>query len=166
MKRLATIGLFVLVAQALAFATTLDLSNSGTIGSTASTSGPPTAGQPFSVTDQLNSGPGTVTITTGNLTSLGGGEFVFNSGTASVVNGSQVLFQGTFGSGTVNEIAGLIELVASSGNGFQTLNVVITPSGAVQGTMIVTSAPEPGTLGLMATGIVGVAGMLRRKLPL
>jgi len=37
MKRIAAIGFFVLIAQAATLATTLDLSNSGLIGTTAST---------------------------------------------------------------------------------------------------------------------------------
>jgi len=55
MMRLLTLTLLVLAVSPAAFANSIDLSNSGQVGSTASFSGAPTDGQPFSVSDQLTS---------------------------------------------------------------------------------------------------------------
>src|SRR5437016_3138305 len=113
MTRLLTLTLLVLAVPAT-FASSIDLSNGGQLGSTANLSGAPTDGQPFSVSDQLNSSLGTVTITTDNLVGCGAGCFSFSGGTVEVLNnGSQMLFQGTFGNGSVNDIAGFILLSVS-----------------------------------------------------
>jgi PEP-CTERM motif len=39
---------------------------------------------------------------------------------------------------------------------------IVRQAGGISGDTIVT--PEPGTLGLLGTGLVGLAGIVRRKL--
>lgn len=165
MKGLLAIGMFVLAFPAAVLANTLDLSNSGNIGSTATTSGPLTAGQPFWVTNQLILGVGTVTVTTKDLVPVASGEFFFAGGTVDVLNNaSQLIFQGTFGSGIVSDIDGIILLSSTPGANGISVQLVITASGFVKGDVMV--APEPGTAGLLASGLVGLARIMRRKLPL
>ena len=162
MTRLLTLTLLVLAVTSAAFANSIDLSNGGQLGSTANLSGAPTDGQPFSISDQLTSSLGTVTITTDNLVGCGAGCFSFSGGTVAVLsNSSQVLFQGTFGNGSVNTIAGFILLSVSPGDGFESVQLVITPSGMVSGSVVLT--PEPSSLGLLGTGLLGLAGICRRK---
>lgn len=55
-----------------------------------------------------------------------------------------------------------------SGNGYQCLMGTCGPEPglayAIDGTLVTTTTPEPGTLIMLGTGILGLAGTLRRKL--
>ncbi|MGA8765049.1 MAG: PEP-CTERM sorting domain-containing protein [Candidatus Sulfotelmatobacter sp.] len=53
-----------------------------------------------------------------------------------------------------------VQLTINTGKGFFNGQTMISSGD----TNIVTSVPEPGTLGLLGTGLVGLAGALRRKL--
>ncbi len=66
---------------------------------------------------------------------------------------------GTWASGaTVN--GATVQLTINTGKGFFNGSTKISSGD----TNIVTSVPEPGTLGLLGTGLVGLAGAVRRKL--
>jgi PEP-CTERM motif len=66
---------------------------------------------------------------------------------------------GTWTSGsTVN--GATVQLTINTGKGFFNGSTRISSGD----TNIVTSVPEPGTLGLLGTGLVGLAGAVRRKL--
>jgi hypothetical protein len=164
MRRVILLALLALALPTAALANgigTNDYTNYGTVlGGTASVVG--TATTSLTISSVLNGingtlgNLGTVTLTTG---AISGG--TFSGGTLLIVNSSSVtLFSGTLTGGTVSVIGGNTFVSYNLGGivgGFQ-----LTNGNIVSGDTIVT--PEPGTLGLLGTGLVGLAGIVRRKL--
>ena len=142
------------------------------------------------VTGQLGSLTfSTGSLTSGSLmggaTFAGGGNFVITgNGTSGITNG--VIFNGTFSgpvtwtlitlaNGTHNytltgSVTGTwyngttvngatVQLTINTGHGFFNGQTTVSSGD----TNIVSTVPEPGTLGLLGTGLVGLAGALRRK---
>jgi PEP-CTERM motif len=135
---------------------------------------------------------GTVTFTTGALTSgslqmggtfAAGGTFtITGNGTDGIPNG--VIFTGTFSGpvtwtlvtlpdGTHNyTLTGILSgtLGSFTTNGVTVQLTINTGKGFFNGSTQLSSGdtnivvPEPGTLGLLGTGLLGVAGLVRRKL--
>jgi len=135
---------------------------------------------------------GSITLTTGSLSSgsiscarngkcgtFSGGTFVITG------NGSNGLPGGVLFSGTLSDLTWTHDKVAKAnlyiltgnldgtwyngtgGGGGIVLVVQALPNGSftvLNGYGFTTTVPEPGTLGLMGTGLIGVAGLLRRKL--
>jgi hypothetical protein len=118
-------------------------------------------------------------LTMGNGTFAAGGSFIITgNGTNGVPNG--VIFNGTFSSpvswtlvtlanGTHNytlsgaivgpsAVGATVQLTVNTGEGFFNGSVGIS-SGDTS-----LSVPEPGTLGLLGTGLVGIGGLMRRRL--
>jgi PEP-CTERM motif len=137
---------------------------------------------------------GTLSFTTGAFTSgnaqLGGtlapgGTFtITGNGTNGVPNG--VIFSGTFSSSPASPVTWSVITLADGsheytltgaidGNGKVGATVqlaIVSGKGLFSGTADLSSGdtslsvPEPGTLSLMGTGLIGLAGVIRRKLSL
>jgi hypothetical protein len=172
----------------MAFASSsIDISNAGgTI--TGSSAGLSLTGSTlFKYGSAVGSNLGSVSFTTGAFTSgdaqMGGslapgGTFtITGNGTNGVPNG--VIFSGTFTSATwvlttldngthVYTLEGAIADASGRVGGTAQLSVNVG-KGFFSGTAGLSSGdtnlsvPEPGTLGLLGTGLVGLAGVLRRK---
>jgi hypothetical protein len=169
MRRVALLVVLALALPVAAFADSLtDYAMLGsTSAGTATFSGiPATAGGTISVSSAFNAingvmqpAGGTISLTTGALTAVTGG-FTFSGGTIDITNSSSTtLFAGAFTSGSVMVMNGVTFINAVGNNVSVTLQ--IRPHGEVSGDTFVT--PEPGTLGLLGTGLVGIAGLVRRK---
>ncbi len=166
MRRVVLLAVLALALPTAALANIIDYSNSGSVAlGTATITGSAASGQTLTLSSELIGigatvgNFGTVTVTTGVLVGSNG-SFTFTGGSITIVdNTNNTLFAGTFTSGTVMVVNGFTNVsyfVGGLAGGFQ-----ITTGGVVSGDTIVT--PEPGTLGLLGTGLVGLAGIVRRK---
>jgi hypothetical protein len=169
MRRVALLALLALALPTAALASSItDYQNYGSVkAGTATISGTATSGGSLTYSSRLvainttTGNLGTVTVSTGVLVG-GSGSFTFTGGTLKIVNSSNAtLFSGTFTSGSVTSAGGFTTITGFVGGIAGTVQIALNNSGVISGDTIVT--PEPGTLGLLGTGLVGLAGIIRRK---
>jgi PEP-CTERM motif len=172
MRRVFLLALLALALPTVALADSMDFST-GTFVS-GSTSGTLTTSVSTTITGSLN----TITVSTGSLTlgscptGLSGTCYDFSGGSVTVKSGSTTVFTDSLSGGLLNKngsslgiLAGLApDSTVASGAGTVSLalkNGKIS-TGSIDVSLVTT--PEPGTLGLIGTGLIGLAGIARRKL--
>ncbi len=183
--RLAVVGIFLALCIAPSFATSIDFKNVGSISGSGNSSGISLSSEITKVLFNGNpvlTGPvGQINFSTGSLTGslLGGGTFSGGTFQISLDSVGAVLFASNF-SGTWSHVSeDLFQLVGSFSATVDGLHVngltkqcfeLEFEDGKlsfeeVHGTTSISPAavPEPGTLSLLGTGLLGIGGMIRRK---
>jgi hypothetical protein len=189
MRRVVLLALLALALPAVSLASTVDYTNFGMLGSTASLTFNGTtscttvtncvvAGGTLNFSSQIldkNATPfsGSISVTTGSLVWAGSSkvgsttvtQYTFTGGSISIWNSSSdLLFSSSF-SGTLTVTSGPTGInysLSYAPGGVLAGGFQVAAGGVISGDTIVT--PEPGTLGLLGTGLVGLAGLVRRKL--
>jgi hypothetical protein len=172
MKKVVLLALLAMALTTVASANTVDYVGQALTSNPAVVTGGVSSGGSLSISFSslsVNGGAfsaGTVTIAvTLGTTSCGSGCFNIASGTVTILDSSNAtLFSGTFSSGsaTVNGTSITLQGVTTGGN--TVAGILSLGRGGWVGSSDTIVTPEPGTLGLLGTGLVGLAGIVRRKL--
>ena len=164
MKKLVLLALLAIALPTAAFADSFDYGNVGGTVTGSAAAGWTVTSTITSIqditTNTLVTGNnlGSVVFTTG---AISGGAFTSGSIVITATGGT-TLFAGAFSGGTITTVNGVTFITANLAcTGCGSVQIV-SRAGGISGDTIVT--PEPGTLGLLGTGLVGLAGIVRRKL--
>jgi len=170
MRRVFLLGLLALALPTAALAGTIDYAGFGTTAAgTATYSANLTTGGSVSLTMALTgingvAASGTVAYSPTLGTSCGTGCFNITGGSVNIWDASHTsLFSSTFSSGTVTVSNGFVNIQGFLTNGSTAATVLQVSNSVLSASSDTIVAPEPGTLGLLGTGLVGLAGVIRRK---
>lgn len=110
----------------------------------------------------INGGAATAGTVDISITTSAG---TITGGTINIWNASNVLlFHGTFSGGSATQGGGMLSINGTTTAGITVAGVVKVSGFGYFGSSDTVVTPEPGTLGLLGTGLVGLAGVVRRKL--
>ena len=175
MRRVFLLALLALALPTVALADSItDYEGLGTSAAgTATIAGTVTSGGSLDITTALTgvngvAATGTISWNTGTLTGSGS-SFTYTGGSLTIMSGTTTLFSGTFsnstpGTVTITPVSILISGVLANGGGTETITIKKGGAFTVSADIGVVTTPEPGTLGLIGTGLIGLAGIARRKL--
>lgn len=171
MRRVVLLALLALALPAVALADSIDFEGFADSTHPATVNGSVSSGGSLSLTfNELSVngaavGGGSVAISLNfNKTACGTGCFDIASGTITVTNASNtVIFTGTFSGGSATETGNMISVNGATTGGVTVVGLITSKGVWVGSSETVASVPEPGTLGLLGTGLIGLAGLARRK---
>ena len=170
MRRIIVLTVVALALPGIAMASSVDYLGYGTTAAgTATYTANLTTGGSVNLTMALvdingSAASGTVSFTPTLGASCGTGCFDITGGLVNISNASSVtLFSGTFSSGTVSSSGGFVNIQGFLTNGSTVATVLHVGTTVLSASSNTIVAPEPGTLGLLGTGMVGLAGFIRRR---